>query len=335
MKFEEKFPDAQRGEKFDYQTTVLIKGSLGECDACRSFTRWMDVKLNKVACSEECCVALWQQQLADSPEAAQEQNRMNFEEQIRQELAVATNYSVNCPSKDILIVVRDQLDYFKACVESIQEHTNNYKLYIWDNASKDETKFYIERLLLNHPDEVEIMRSEFNLGFIHPNNEMASWGKSEYIILLNSDTKVFEGWDAAMVGHLKEQSELGVVGYLGGLLGEDGMGVGSAYGYDIDYVMGWCLCVARSTYEQHGLFSKQLTFAYCEDADLSLRLREAGLFPYAIHAPLVHHYGNKTIKQVSEEKEMDVKKSFDLNHTYMRFRWGDYLKTDRVLRKGV
>lgn len=330
MKFEEKFPNII---SCNYETTHLSKGSLGECDGCGSFTRWMDVKLNKVVCSEECCIHLWQQQLADSPEVAREYSYCRHGAKIEEELEVAAKYA-DTPTKDIIIVVRDQLSYLKDCIQSIKEHTKNYKLYIWDNGSQDDTKNYLERLLLDDFENVELMRCEQNMGFIQPNNELAAWGKSDYIILLNSDTQVVKGWDAALIGHLIEKPEIGVIGYLGGLLNEECVGSGSNYGWDIDYVMGWCLCISRQIYKEHGLFNKQLRFAYCEDSELSLRLRKIGLKPYALHAPLVHHYGNKTIKQVAQEQEVDVSKSFESNHAYMRWQWADYLKNERVNSNG-
>ena len=259
MKFEEKFPNFKLGEHQNYETTCIVKGGLGECDTCGCFTRWSDVKLNKIACSEECCAQLWQQELADNPKAAIEQNYAKYKPEIEKELAIAAKHISH--TKDIIIVVRDQLNYLKECIQSIQEHTKNYKLYIWDNASQEDTKCYLERLLLNDFDNVELMRSEQNMGFIQPNNEMAAWGKSDYIILLNSDTKVVEGWDSALIGHLIEQPEIGVIGYLGGLLDENCMGCGADYGWEIDYVMGWCLCISRKTYKTHGLFNQQLKFA--------------------------------------------------------------------------
>jgi hypothetical protein len=329
MKFEEKFPDFKIGENQNYQTTCLSKGGLGECDLCGSFTKWVDNKLNKIVCSEECCANLWKQQLADSPEAAKEQSYSKYRWEIEEELKVAARY-MDTPMKDIIIIVHDQLDYLKDCIQSIKEHTKNYKLYIWDNGSQEETKNYLERLWLSDSENVELMRSEQNIGFIQPNNQMVNWGKSDYIILLNSDTKVFEGWDSALIGHLIEKPEIGVIGYLGGLLDEKCMGCGADFGWEIDYVMGWCLCISRKTYKEHGLFNKQLKFAYCEDSELSLRLNKIGLKPYALHVPLVHHYGNKTIKQVMKEKEVDVFKSFESNHTYMQEQWADYLKNGRV-----
>ena len=74
-----------------------------------------------------------------------------------------------------------------------------------------------------------------------------------------------------------------------------------------------------------------MKFAYCEDTDLSLRLKEAGHKIYALYAPLVHHYQNKTIKTVEKEGEVDVRASFEHNHEYIKLRWSHYLENDRVM----
>jgi len=59
-------------------------------------------------------------------------------------------------------------------------------------------------------------------------------------------------------------------------------------------------------------------------------MREEGKKVYALHAPLVHHFGNKTIDAVSKEKEVNVSQSFKLNHQYMKVRWKDYLEKNRI-----
>ena len=162
---------------------------------------------------------------------------------------------------------------------------------------------------------------------------MAEIGTGDYIIPLNSDTKVFEQWDTAMLAHLQNNSNVKQVGYWGGHLGSDGRGFGGDNGANVDYIPGWCFCISRNTFNEFGLFNKQLRFAYCEDADLSLRLKEAGHDIYALHAPLVYHYQNKTINEVEKEGEIDIRSTFEHNHKYIQSRWQNYLENDRVLLK--
>lgn len=232
--------------------------------------------------------------------------------------------------KDIIIPVHDQLPYLKVCIDSIQQNTKNYHLYIWDNGSQTETEIYLKDLMYSLPEQVTVMRSDINLGYIYPNNEMVKWGTGEYIILLNSDTKVFDGWDTTMLGFLQTHPEVAQIGYLGGLLSERGEGGRAEWGWDIDYVLGFCSCFTRKTYQEFGLFDPQLNFAYCEDSDFSIRLQEAGRKLYALHLMLVSHFENKTIEVVAKEGTVDCKANFAKNHEVIRSKWADYLKLRRA-----
>lgn len=333
MKFEHKYPDAGPTQRFEFEYSFVTKmPKLGQCRFCGSFTRWIDVLFQVPVCSEECNGAMWRQYRADEKKKSTYENFELHFQHVKAELLMAEQSQE--ASKDILIVVHDQLDYLKACIESIKATTKNYHLYVWDNGSKPDTAAYIEGLMLDCGPgrECTTMRSEENTGFIFPNNEMAGWGEGEFIILLNSDTKVFDYWDKAMTGFLDLHPDVLQVGYWGGHLGPDGRGFGGANGFDIDYVPGWCFCMRRSTFEEFGLFDAvHLRWAYCEDADLSLRLKEAGGRIFALHAPLVHHYQNKTIVEVEKEGLVDVRATFDHNHCYIKERWADYLAKRRVL----
>ncbi len=231
---------------------------------------------------------------------------------------------------DIIVVVHNQLDYTRNCIESLYRHTRDFHLWLWDNGSDAETRDYLTDVARR--ENVTLERSEENLGFIIPNNRLAAQGRAPYLILLNSDTEVRAGWGAKMLDYLKAHPEVGEVGYEGGLLGPDGVGCGQGEGDEIDYVAGWCACLSRKTYEQHGLLDEEhLQFAYGEDSDLSLRLQDAGLRVHALPDGLVTHYGNKTIAEVSRRR--DTRSTFAANHTYFRQRWAKYLAEDRVIAR--
>lgn len=229
--------------------------------------------------------------------------------------------------KDIIIIVKDQFEYVKKCLESVFACTTNFNLYVWDNGSGPETANYLRSL---EGDGIVVVRSEENEGFILPNNRLAALGESPYLILLNSDTEVKTGWDEALIGWLQRNPATGIVGFEGGLLNAEGMGVNVNHGAEIDYVAGWCLAMSRDTYGILGLFDEQnLKFAYCEDTDLGLRAMEAGLGVYALNLELVLHHANITSRAVSRERNM--KPEFLQNHEYIRNRWEMYLSQQRVL----
>ena len=328
MKFEHKYPDSTATDRFEFEYSFVTKSpKLDRCRWCNSHTKWFDVLFQVHACSEECNSAMWKQYRSDQKTKSAYDNFENHFTKIKDELKIAE--LTRHVTKDIIIVVHDQLDYLKVCIDSVKKHTQNYNLYIWDNASSEATRNYLMSLLTEK--NVTIRRTENNLGFIYPNNELAQWGDSEYIILLNSDVKVFDKWDTVMTGFLEAHENVAQVGYWGGFLDHDGRGFGGANGFDVDYIPGWCFCISRNTFETCGLFNKELQFAYCEDADFSLRLKSCGERIYALHLDYVTHFGSQTIKTVADEGNLDVQRTFEQNHRWLRKRWKKYLESGRIL----
>lgn len=234
------------------------------------------------------------------------------------------------PNIDILIVIRDQYDYIKKCIESLMLYTTNFNLYLWDNGSESLTANFLAET--SKGNNVKLIRKEENHGFIIPNNRLVELGDSPYIILLNSDTEVRQGWSTALIGYLMVHPEIAEVGYYGCTIDAYGRGFPAWCGKNIDFIPGWCVCLRRETYEKLGLFDEtNLNFAYGEDSDLSLRIKESGKDIYALHLDLVVHFGNKTISQVQHER--DVASTFSDNHAYIRRRWADYLTNQRVSLK--
>lgn len=339
MKFEKKYPSATSTDRFDFGYSFVTKGpKLGVCRCCNSMTKWFDGLFQVNVCGEECGEKMWSQFKADQKKANVYDNFEHHFEMVKQDLKRAA--AAKNEWKDIIVVVRNQFDYFKQTIESVMENTKKFHLYIWDNGSRADVQDYINKLLASYNPEtntdwkITTMRSEENTGFIFPNNELVALGDSPYIILLNSDTKVFAQWDTAMLAVLQQERSVAQVGYWGGHMGPDGRGFGGANGYEIDYVPGWCFAIERAMYERFGLFDDEhLRFAYCEDADLSLRLKESGRKIYALYPSLVHHFQNKTITEVEKEGQIDVRASFEYNHAYIKERWKDYLANERVLLK--
>lgn len=239
-----------------------------------------------------------------------------YRNEVLQDLERVNSYYID-PPKDILIVVRDQLRIFQKCIETLQENTTNYNLYIWNNASNKETTEFINSL------NATVITSEDNKGFIIPNNRLIERTKSPYIILINSDVFLLSpSWAKLIVATLDEGYSQ--VGYEGSKLGDDLQGTFAYCGDGLDYISGWCFGIKRETYEKFGLFDeKNLQFAYGEDSDFSLRLLEAGEKIYASPLNNVYHLGNQTIQQV--RKERDVVTTFEQNHLYMNSRWKNFL----------
>lgn len=321
MTFEEQYHRAVQGDRFRTEYSVIEKKLHNSCSHCGQPTSWHDVRMNQAVCSLDCQLELVRKDVAKD---CFTMHLETYRNEILEEMRYMADPGI---SKDILIVVHNQLHYLKICIESIEKQTKNYHVYIWDNNSQIDVQLYLKSLPAKR---FTVVTSETNIGFVKPNNELARLGTADYIVLLNSDTKVFEGWDRAMIGFMDRHPNVKQVGYLGGVLDEEGKGYRANFGYDIDYVSGWCSCFSREIYNQYGLFDPKLNFAYCEDADFSLRLQTAGYQIYALHLMFVHHYENKTIKAVHQEGKIDVASSFEQNHRYLSQKWANYLASQRV-----
>lgn len=227
-------------------------------------------------------------------------------------------------AKDIIIVAHNQVIYLKETIESIQLNTKNYRLLIWDNSSNEATKEYLSTV--NY--DVLITNKE-NIGYVQPNNVMANFCLNPYVILLNSDTKVRKGWDEALIGFLRNNQEYKIVGYQGGILDDNNVGIQAAWGENIDYVMGWCMCFPLDLYREIKLFDENIKFAYGEDSDFCLRAKHKGYKIFALHLEYVDHIGAAT------SKLLDLKDIVAQNHQYLKTKWS---KNERnqvyLLRQG-
>lgn len=257
------------------------------------------------------------------------QNILQNRDKMMHDLLIKMRYYVPV-EKDICIVIHNGLDYVQKCLDSIFRFTEKpYKVHVWDNASNDDTRNYLMDLASQN--KINYYRHTKNLGFIEPANELAAICTSPFVILINSDVEVLDGWDKALLSQLIYDNDLAQVGFQGGVLNSEGIGTEIGHGYDVDYICGWCFAI-RKEYCFPLFDSHNLSFAYGEDSDLSLRLREQGKKIYSLHLELAVHHENITVKEVAKNsiwKEKMVK-TFEANHAYIRKRWSNYLGKYRI-----
>jgi GT2 family glycosyltransferase len=183
-----------------------------------------------------------------------------------------------------------------ACLESLR----GIETICVDNGSTDGSA---DAVAERFP-EVELIRTGVNLGFAAGNNvgiRRALERGADWVLLLNNDAIVDPGFADALAAAAQRHPQAGVLAckvfvleqpevlwYAGGsfnpLLGYSGRVRGAGQrdsgGFDeeveVDWATGAALVVSRRALEQAGLLDEEL-FAYVEDVDWCLRIREAGL----------------------------------------------------------
>jgi GT2 family glycosyltransferase len=147
-----------------------------------------------------------------------------------------------------------------------------------------------------------------NTGFAEGANRGVAAARGQLVILLNPDAVVQPGWAEAMrrawggpwaawmglvllEGGREINTSGGRLHFTGfGWAGQVGEGTGSAPAVptEVGFLSGACLAIPRSTWTATGGFPEHF-FMYCEDVDLSLRLRLAGGRLGLIPAARVEH----------------------------------------------
>ncbi len=202
---------------------------------------------------------------------------------------------VENPEVSIVIPVYNQIHYTYACLVSILEHTRDvsYEVIIADDVSTDATEH-----LGKYAEGLVICRNSTNQGFLRNCNNAAKSARGRYVMFLNNDTQVTEGWLSSLVKLIKSDDTIGMVGSklvypdgrlqeAGGIIWSDGSGWNYGrlddpdkpeYNYvkDVDYISGAAILLSNALWKQIGGFDTRFAPAYCEDSDLAFEVRKAG-----------------------------------------------------------
>lgn len=226
----------------------------------------------------------------------------------------------------ISIVVHNNLELTKKCLESVFDcsRSQDYLLIVTDNASSDGTQEYLEGLGADRSNLI-VIRNEQNLGFGVPHNAafrlvLSRGDKPEFFVVLNNDLEVCGHWLRDMAFALERDPLNAICGIKGTCCGIDKNGVGRP-SETPEYVEGSCLMIRTEVAEKFGLFSEEYIFAYYEDSDLSLRVREAGYKLVFVPLP-IHHQGAATAKIVAD---VDLRGFYLRNQKVFLEKWKNYM----------
>ena len=265
---------------------------------------------------------------------------LSFEKQQLQEAADGLAFpAANSPRVSIIIPVWNQIKLTLECLTSIQERTKElaYEVIIIDDGSDDQTPELLQRI-----EHLKYLRNQECLGYVLSCNLASQAAQGEYLLFLNNDLQVTEGWLGNLVKTFELQDQVGAVGprilFPDGRLQEAGAMIHSdgttqlvgvfddptlpRYNYlrEVDYCSGVCLLVRREDFEELGGYCEDFAPAYGEDVDLCLRLRESGKrILYQPQATIIHHLSAST-----DQLGADVKlRLATRNAQQLMERWGE------------
>lgn len=175
------------------------------------------------------------------------------------------------------------------CIQSLLEQQDvSLEIVVVDNASGGED---VKQIRTAYP-HISLIENPHNDGFAKANNLAAVGTDSEYILIINPDIRLLNAnVVAGLAAILKDNSSMGVVGP-DIIESRRDQRVLPRYSYplqkklkkqkwlmdlpgQIAWILGACMLFPRKVYQQIGGFDDNF-FLYGEDADICLRLRQAG-----------------------------------------------------------
>lgn len=249
--------------------------------------------------------------------------------------------AVRAPRVSVIVPAFNHLRETLECIASVAAHTpsSDYELIVVDDASSDQSATVLPLV-----ENLRYLRNQANGGFIVSCTRGAEEARGAFLVFLNNDAQVTEGWLPPLLDTFSTFDRVGAVGpkvlYPSGHLQEAGAMINpdlsitmvgleddpgkARYGYprEVHYCSGACLLVPRQRFEEVGGFSDELKPAYYEDCDLQLKLRKLGLRTIYQPASVIVHHLSRTSEGLPNATGFKMQQ-IARNSQWMRERWGD------------
>lgn len=234
------------------------------------------------------------------------------------------------PELTIIIVSFNTRELTLTCLSTLFANTyvDRFRVVVFDNASADGSA----EAVAQHFPQVELIRSAQNIGFAAANNRVAQMARSEWLLLLNPDTEIFDRSIDKLLAFAKRNPQAGITG--GRTVFPDGsLNIASCWmritpwsmfclatgltalfrksllfnpeaigGWqrnnirEVDIVVGCFLMIPRHLWIKLDGFRPKY-FMYGEEADLCLRARKLGYRPAITpDAEIIHLVGASSPK---------------------------------------
>ena len=227
----------------------------------------------------------------------------------------------------VIILNWNGAEMLKRYLPSVVAHTKGAEIIVADNGSTDNS---LEVLAKEFP-KVKTIVLDKNYGFAEGYNRAIAQVESEYVVLLNSDVEVTEGWLTPLLAYLDAHSDVAAVqpkvrswlrrthfehaGAAGGYLSklyfpycrgrvlwhvEEDKGQYDTEA-EVDWTSGACMCVRTKVYKECGGLDAAF-FAHMEEIDLCWRMRNAGWRLVCLPQSVVYHLGGGALSYESPRK---------------------------------
>ena len=215
------------------------------------------------------------------------------------------------PLVSVIIPIYGKIEYTLQCLVSIAANPPDlpFEVIVVDDCSPDNSVEVLQQVA-----GLRLLQNQINRGFIQSCNAGARVASGSYLCFLNNDTEVFPDWLDELLRTFTEFPGTGLVGSkliypdgrlqeAGGIIWQDGSAWNFGrfqdpllpvynYAREVDYCSGASFMVPTALFNELGGFDEHYLPAYCEDADLALKIRDRGYrVIYQPASTVIHHEG--------------------------------------------
>jgi len=240
----------------------------------------------------------------------------------------------------IIILCCNQREFTQSCLESVVRCTRlPFELLLVDNGSTDDTREYLAEFTRQQgPVRVEVIRNEINRGFAAGCNQAIDRVRGRYVVFLNNDTIVTEGWLYGLIGHsLEDWPRVGLVGAVSNYAPPPQQVRGDYTTLDdlpafaarrrrefagkamqVERLTGFCLLARQEMLKHIGGFDERFGGGFFEADDLCVRARKNGYRLRLALGVYIHHFGSRTFAGLRIDSERQLRE----NRERFEARWG-------------
>jgi GT2 family glycosyltransferase/glycosyltransferase involved in cell wall biosynthesis len=254
---------------------------------------------------------------------------------------VAVFKGLHRPMASVVVLTYNNIELTRRCLESLERETDcgSFETIVVDNASSDGTRTFL-RQWAESRDDRRLIFNETNLGFAAGNNHGLAIARGEYLVLLNNDTEVTQGWLPTLMGHLRRDPELGIVGPVTDNIGNEAKIVlrykdaAEMYGMARRYTLAhmgerfpmrtlafFCVMLPRRVYESVGPLDESYGLGFFEDDDYCRRIKQAGWRIACAEDVFVHHHLSASFGKLGKGRQ----KLMENNRRIYEAKWGPWI----------
>ncbi len=233
----------------------------------------------------------------------------------------------------IVMLSWNALEYTKIALESIRRWTTGpYEILIVDNGSNEETVAWLKA-----QEGIRVILNPVNRGYAAGNNQAIAHAGGDFVVLLNNDVTVTEGWLDGLLGAFDRVPGLGISAPRSNQIAGDQLVPDAQYtgpdglaefargralryrgqGYLTDRAIGLCLCIDRRVIQEVGGLDERFGLGNFEDDDYSIRVRAAGYKIYVCDDVFIHHFGSRSFAA----NKVDYAATMRTNWTKFAAKW--------------